>query len=388
MQILHQLLRYTGLMVTLAALAICIAFATLDTLSANVRIKDVVDFQGVRDNQLVGYGLVVGLNGTGDGLGSSPFTLESIVSMLERLDVNIRDKIGAVRTKNIAAVMVTADLPAFARQGSRIDIEVSALGDAKSLRGGTLVVTPLLGADGEVYAVGQGSVATGGFTASGATLGGVGSSITQGVPTNGRISNGAIVEREVNFDFNSQSSLILALKNPDFTTAQRIASAINTAYRNPIAHPLDPTSVRIMVPQEHQVNLVGFMTAVEQLTIKPDQIARVVIDAQNGVIVMGEHVRISKVAISHGNLTIKITETPQVSQPSPFSTGGVTTVIPRSDIDIDQQDDRKMVVLEEGVTLDELVKGLNALGVSPRDMIVILQTIKAAGALQAGIEVM
>ena len=317
-----------------------------------VRIKDVVNFQGVRDNQLVGYGLVVGLNGTGDTLASSPFTRETIVSMLERLNVNTRDQLKNIKTKNIAAVMVSADLPPFARKGSRIDVGVSALGDSKSLRGGTLLVTPLVGADGEVYAVGQGSVATGGFTAGGPGTGGSGSSITQGVPTNGRISNGGIIEREVGFELNQQNSMMLALKNPDFTTAQRISEAINSAYKGPIAHPLDPSTVQIEVPADNRSNVVGFMTAVEQLTIKPDQVARVVIDAQNGVIVMGEHVRISKVAISHGNLTIKITEAPQVSQPSPFARVGVTRVVPRTDIDVDGQDDRKMLVLQEGTSLD------------------------------------
>lgn len=360
----------------------------IHTSRGTIRIKDVVNFQGVRDNQLVGYGLVVGLNGTGDTLASSPFTRETIVSMLERLNVNTRDQLKNIKTKNIAAVMVSADLPPFARKGSRIDVGVSALGDSKSLRGGTLLVTPLVGADGEVYAVGQGSVATGGFTAGGTGTGGSGSSITQGVPTNGRISNGGIIEREVGFELNQQNSMMLALKNPDFTTAQRISEAINSAYKGPIAQPLDPSTVQIAVPADNRSNVVGFMTAVEQLTIKPDQVARVVIDAQNGVIVMGEHVRISKVAISHGNLTIKITEAPQVSQPSPFARVGATRVVPRTDIDVDGQDDRKMIVLQEGTSLDELVRGLNALGVSPRDMIVILQTIKAAGALQSEIEVM
>lgn len=353
-------------------------------LYSAVRIKDVVNFQGVRDNQLIGYGLVVGLNGTGDGLTSSPFTQETIVAMLERLGVNIRDKLTTLKTKNIAAVMVTATLPPFARHGNRIDVEVSAMGDSKSLRGGSLLVTPLVGADGEVYAVAQGSVSIGGFSAEAAS----GSSVTQGVPTNGRIANGAIIEREVGYELSQQRSLVLSLKNPDFTTAERVAQAINTDYKSPIAKALDPTSVKLDIPGDKAGNIVAFMTAIEQLTIEPDQVAKIVIDDQNGVIVMGEHVRISKVAVSHGNLTIKITETPQVSQPGPFSPVGAQTVlVPRSDIEVNQQDDRKMAVLEEGVTLEELVNGLNALGVGPRDMIVILQTIKAAGALQADIEV-
>jgi flagellar P-ring protein precursor FlgI len=383
--------------------------AVAQPAGAASRIKDIADFEGVRDNMLVGYGLVVGLNGTGDTLNRSIFTRESLIGMLERLGVNARD--AALRTQNVAAVMVTATLPPFSRQGARIDVTVSALGDAKSLLGGTLLVTPMLGADGEVYAVAQGSVQSG-FVARGAAA-----SVTKGVPTAGRVSNGAIVEREVAFELASLKSVNLMLRNPDLTTGRRVAQAINAFLRSPSARPLDPSTVLLNVPPQFQGDIVSLITDIEQLRVEPDQVARVVIDEQNGVIVMGENVRISTVAIAQGNLTVRITETPQVSQPNPFSpqgaspvvidpatgqpiapgTGGVqfapgggaqTTVVPRTTVEVDEQSQRRMAVLREGVSLQELVNGLNALGVGPRDMISILQAIKAAGALQADIEVM
>lgn len=343
---------------------------------ASSRLKDVVDFEGVRDNMLIGYGLVVGLNGTGDGLSNSPFTEASLVGMLERLGVNTRGS--GMKTKNVAAVMVTATLPPFASQGTRLDVEVSTLGDAKSLVGGTLLVTPLLAADGEVYAVGQGHLAVGGFEASGA-----GASVTRGVPTAGRIANGAIVEREVKFRLTDLSSLRLSLKNPDFTTAKRVAQAINAFMKKEAAVAQDSATVRLLIPETRRHDIVGLMHDIEQIMVTPDQVARVVVDEQSGVIVMGENVRINTVAIAQGNLTIRITETPQVSQPSPLSTGGTTTVVPRSEIDIDSGEGNKMTVLSTGVSLQEMVQSLNALGIGPRDMITILQSIKAAGALQA-----
>lgn len=345
------------------------------------RIKDIVDVEGVRENMLVGYGLVVGLNGTGDGLTNSPFTTRSLQGMFERLGINIRDD--TLKTKNVAAVMVTATLPAFAQQGTRVDVTVSAMGDAKDLMGGTLLVTPLMGADGEVYAVAQGNVATGGFTASGAAA-----TVTKGVPTSGRIASGAIVEREIAFDINDMNSLRLSLRNPDFTTAERIAQTINGFLGQPAATAKDPGTVVLNVPAYRRGNVVGLMTDVEQLHVTPDQIGRVVIDEKNGVIVMGENVRISTVAIAIGTLTITVTETPQVSQPSPFSQNGDTTIVPRTQIEVDDGKDKRMAILNEGITLRELVQGLNALGVGPRDMITILQSIKAAGALQAEIEVL
>ena len=349
--------------------------------AAQARIKDIADFEGVRDNLLVGYGLVVGLDGTGDDLGSAVFTRESLIGMLQRLGVNARDP--NLDTDNVAAVMITADLPPFSRQGTRIDISVSAIGDAESLLGGTLLVTPMLGADGEVYAVAQGPVAVAGFSAAGAAQ-----SITRGVPTSGRIPNGAIIERELGFELEQLGSMRVSLRNPDFTTARRVAQAINKFFGSATAHPVDPGTVMVRPPDGFKGGAVDLLTDIEQLTVRTDQVARVVIDERSGVIVMGENVRISTVAIAQGNLTIRITETPQVSQPSPFSNTGTTAVVPRTNIEVDEDEDRKLAVMPSGVSLQELVNGLNALGVGPRDMITILQAIKAAGALQAEIEVM
>jgi flagellar P-ring protein precursor FlgI len=334
----------------------------------------------VRDNMLVGYGLVVGLNGSGDSLKNAPFTQQSLQTMLERLGVNTRGQ--TMQTKNVAAVMVTANLPAFAAQGTRIDVSVSAMGDAKSLQGGTLLVTSLFGADGQIYAIGQGPVAIGGFTA-----GGDAANVTRGVPTSGRIANGAIVEREIGFALASEHTLRLSLRNPDTTTATRIATAINAYIGGGIADATDPSTVRLTMPDGYPKGVMGLLTDLEQVRVDPDEKARVVIDEQSGVIVMGADVRISTVAIAQGNLTIRVTETPQVSQPLPFSNTGTTQVVPRTQIQIDDGKGNKMAVLHEGVSLQALVNGLNALGVGPRDIISILQAIKAAGALQADIQV-
>ena len=344
------------------------------------RIKDIADVQGVRSNMLVGYGLVVGLNGTGDSLRNSVFTQESLVGMLERLGVATRG--AAINTKNVAAVMVTADLPAFARQGSRIDVAVSALGDAKSLLGGTLLVTPLLGADGEAYAVAQGALTVNGFAAKGAA-----ESVTRGVPTSARIPSGAIVEREVGFALNNLREVNLALRNPDFTTAERIAQAIDGRLHRSAAQATDPGTVTIEVPAAYTNRVAQLITDIEQLTVDPDLPARVLIDERSGIVVMGENVRISKVAVAQGNLTVRVTETPQVSQPNPLA-GGNTVVVPRTNVQVDDQAGRRMVVVQPGVTLNQLVDGLNALGVGPRDLIGIIQAIKAAGAMQADVEVM
>ena len=345
------------------------------------RIKDISDFEGVRDNQLVGYGLVVGLDGTGDSLRNSPFTRQSLEGMLERLGINTRDA-SNLNTQNVAAVMVTANLPAFARQGTRIDVTVSALGDAKSLLGGTLLVTPLLGADGEVYSVAQGNLAVGGFKA-----GGQSETISKGVTTSARIANGAIVEKEVQFDLADMHELHLSLKNPDFTTASRVAQVINSDIGAGTARPLDPATVLLTVPPGYKQNMFSLITNIEQLPVNPDQPARIVIDEQSGIIVMGSDVRVSEVAIAQGNLTIRVTETPQVSQPQPFSQGGQTVQVPRTSVSV-KEDDKKLAVLKSGVKLQDLVDGLNALGIGPRDMIQILQALKAAGALQAEIQVM
>ena len=364
----------TGLAILLAA-----TLPVVPAEAASARIKDVVDVEGVRDNMLIGYGLVVGLNGTGDSLNNSPFTEQSLTGMLERMGVNTRGT--NMRTKNVAAVMVTGTLQAYAAQGTRIDVTVSAMGDSKSLLGGTLLVTPLMGADGEVYAVAQGPIAVSGFSAQGQ-----GASVTRGVPTAGRIASGAIVEREIQFSLAELPVLRLSLRNPDFTTAQRVATAINIQLRGNRAQATDPSSVLLTVPEPRRGDVVGLITEIEQLRITPDQVARVVVDEKSGVIVMGENVRISTVAIAQGNLTIRITETPQVSQPGPFSQGQ-TAVVPRTDIQVDEQSNNRLAVMNSGVTLQELVQSLNALGVGPRDMIAILQSIKAAGALQAEIEV-
>ncbi len=348
---------------------------------AHVRIKDIADFEGVRSNHLVGYGLVVGLDGTGDDLESAVFTRESLIGMLERLGVSARDD--DLETDNVAAVMVTADLPPFARQGRRIDVTISALGDAQSLLGGTLLVTPLLAADGEVYAVAQGSVAVSGFNAGGAA-----ETVSKGVATAGRIPNGAVIEREIAFDLAQMQSIKVSLRNPDFTTARRMAQAVNRRLKTPIARQLDNTTIMVDVPNDFPGGTVGLVTEIEQLRITPDQVARVVIDEQSGVIVMGENVRISTVAIAQGNLTIRITETPQVSQPNPLAETGETVVVDRTRVQVSEDEERRLAVLNRGVSLQELVNGLNALGIGPRDMITILQAIKAAGALQAEIEVM
>lgn len=347
---------------------------------AGPRIKDVADFEGVRENQLVGYGLVVGLAGTGDSLRNSPFTRQSLTAMLERLGVNAAS--GNLNTRNVAAVMVTANLPAFATQGSRIDVTVSALGDSRSLAGGQLLVTPLMGADQQIYAVAQGSLAIGGFSAQGQS----GSSVSRGVPTAGRIASGATVEREIPFDIANQAELRLALRNPDFTTAQRMASVINASVGAEAARAINPGTVALRRPQGFAGDMVSLIGRIENLEVEVDTPARIVIDESSGIVVMGENVRVSTVAIAQGNLTISVQEDPFVSQPAPFSRGE-TVVVPSSGVTVEEEDGG-LVVVPGGVPLRQLVNGLNALGVSPRDMISILQALKAAGAIQAEIEVM
>lgn len=358
--------------------ALLLAASSALPATAQVRIKDIADVEGVRDNQLVGYGLVVGLNGTGDRLDSAVFTRQSLIGMLERLGVNTRDQESKLQTKNVAAVMVTANLPAFARTGSRIDVAVSALGDAKDLAGGTLLVTPLLGADGEVYAVSQGALATSAVAARGAAA-----SVTRNIPTSARIANGATVEREIAFQLGARDTIRLGLRNPDLTTARRIADAVNRAMGGGTARATDPRTVALKLAGRDPMDVLA---AVESLRIEPDSPATVVIDEASGTIVMGANVRISTVAIAQGNLTIRVTEAPQVSQPEPLS-NGETVVVPRTAVQVDDQGDRRLGILRGGVTLRDLVASLNALGVGPRDMISILQAIKAAGALQADLQV-
>ena len=367
--------------VIFASVVIATGLTWTNSAIAQSRIKDIVDIEGVRENILIGYGLVVGLNGTGDSLSSNVFTNQSLIGMLERLGVNANDT--SLDAKNVAAVMVTAQLPAFARQGVKIDVSVSALGNSSSLLGGTLLVTPMLGADGEVYAVAQGTLAVGGFAATGAA-----ETVVKGVPTSGRIPNGAIVERELPFQLSDLKRVRLSLRNPDFTTARRISRAINAFVGLKTAKASDNATVVLDIPSNYKGELVELLTDIEQLQVQPDQIAKVIIDEQSGVIVMGENVRISTVAIAQGNLTIRITETQQVSQPTPFSNTGTTETVNRTAVEVEEGEDRKFAVLPNGVTLQELVNGLNALGIGPRDMITILQAVKAAGAMQADIEVL
>ncbi len=370
--------RFLSALLVLTLLLTAFTFIT-PTYAGSTRIKDIVDFEGVRDNQLVGYGLVVGLNGTGDSLNNSPFTEQSLIAMLERLGVSTRGQ--NLNTGNVAAVMVTATLPPFTNQGADIDVNISALGDSESLQGGTLLVTPLLAADGEVYAVAQGPVIISGFTIEGQA-----GSVTQNIPTAGRIPSGAIVEREIDFKLEELQQVRLALRNPDFTTARRIANAINKATNNNSSNAENSASVVLRKPSGYKGSIVDLITDIEQLPIQPDQIARVVIDERSGVIVMGADVKISTVAIAQSNLTVKVTETPQASQPNPFAQEGETKVVPRTAIDVNTGADVRLAVVETGVTLQDLVTGLNRLGVAPRDVISILQAIKAAGALHADIE--
>ena len=280
-------------------------------------------------------------------------------------------------------VMVTANLNAFSRVGSRLDVSISSIGDAQDLRGGTLIVTPLLGADGDVYAVAQGSLQISGFTAGGAA-----ESITQGVPTAGRIPNGAVIEKEVNYALNNNSNLNLSLRSPDFTTARRITSAINDYIGEAVAMPLDPATIELSIPDRYAGSMFSFLTDIEQLNVTPDQRAKVVVDERSGIIVIGKEVKVSEVAIAQGNLTIRVTETPQVSQPEPFAQGGQTEIVPRTEVEIEDEAGKKFAILNSGVNLQDLVDGLNALGINPRDMIAILQALKVSGALHADIEVM
>lgn len=338
------------------------------------RIKDIASFDGVRENQLVGYGLVVGLNGSGDA-DQTKFQTQSLVNMLERMGITINR--ADVKVKNVAAVMVTATLPPFSKQGSKIDALVSSLGDAKSIAGGTLVMTPLKGADGQVYAVAQGGVITNAFS-----YGGQASSAQKNHPTAGRIPDGALVERELPNVLAERTQLKLNLQKPDFTTAARIVATINEKFKSQVAASVDPGSLVIGIPAGYQGRTVEFVAELERLEVRPDSIARVVMNERTGTIVMGENVRIASVAVSHGNLTLLIRETPQVSQPAPLSPGGETRVVPRTELKV-KEETGGLALVREGATIGDVIKALNAMGVTPRDLIGIMQSIKAAGALQA-----
>ena len=357
-----------------ALAALLLAAGALPAPAAPIRLKDLVEFDGVRANALVGYGLVVGLNGTGDGLRNSPFTEEIMADVLERLGVNVAGE--AIRPRNVAAVLVTAELPPFARAGSSIDVTVSAIGDASSLLGGTLVMTPLNAADGNIYAVAQGGVIAGGATAEGEAA-----RVTQGVPTAGTIPAGATVEREVAFELASLDSVRLALREPDFTTAARIEAAVNAEFGGGVALMLDAGTVAVAVGATGAPSPAHALARLENLLVEPEIRARVVVDQRSGTIVMGEEVRISRVAVSQGGLTLRVEEAPLAVQPNPFA-AGETIVVPRSEASI-AEGQGGLAEVAEGATLSDVVAGLNALGVSPMDMIDILKSIRAAGALHA-----
>lgn len=347
------------------------------TAQAQVRLKDIVSFEGVRSNQLIGYGLVVGLNGTGDSMRNSPFTRKSIEGMLSRLGVgNLSDE--GLNTKNVAAVMVTAALPPYARRGSEIDISIASMGDAESLRGGTLLVTPLSGADGAIYAVGQGALVVGGFSVQGAAA-----QVTNGVPTVARIESGAIVEKEIDFELLQMDSIRLALRNPDFTTASRIKAVINEQLGVARAVTLDPGTVEVSLAGKFDIP--EMLAAIENLTVQPDTPAKVVIDAKSGTIVIGADVRIDEVAISQGGLTVSVSESASVSQPAPISIGE-TVIVPSTSIQIERKNSGFALVGGQ-VSLREMVDGLNAIGIGAQEIISILQAIKASGALHAELEI-
>lgn len=358
-------------------LTIVITLLLLPSLSmaSPIRIKDLVEFDGVRGNDLVGYGLVVGLNGTGDGIRNAPFTEEIMTNILERLGVNITGE--QFRPKNVAAVFVTANLPAFARSGGRIDVTVSAIGDAKSLLGGTLIMTPLNAADGKIYAVSQGTIIAGGASAEGDA-----GSVVQGVPTSGVIPSGAYIEREIEFDFGNLTQIRLALRSPDFTTAERIERAINKSFGRSVARMLDAGTVQLDIKATRQKSTAHAISKIENVLVEPQRKARVVVDQHSGTIVMGDDVRISRVAVSQGNLTLIIEEMPIVVQPNPFA-AGQSVIVPRTSASIKEESGVGLAEIPEATSLTEVIAGLNALGVSPRDMIDILKSIKAAGALHA-----
>lgn len=352
-----------------------LAFLGTQSFANPIRLKDLVEFDGVRGNDLVGYGLVVGLDGTGDGLRNAPFTEEILSTTLERLGVNISGE--QVRPKNVAAVIVTATLPPFARIGGQIDVTVSAIGDAKSLLGGTLIMTPLNAADGDIYAVAQGTVLAGGVQAEGDAA-----RVVHGVPTSGGIPAGARVEREVAFEFASLENLRLALRTPDFTTALRVEQAINREYGRGVALMLDAGTVQVSIDMTGAASPAHALSKIENIRVTPERRARVVVDQRSGTIVMGEDVRISRVAVAQGGLTLRIEETPLAVQPNPFAPGE-TVIVPRTAIDVGGQSEATIADLDTGTTLSDVIEGLNALGVSPLDMIDILKAVNAAGALHA-----
>ena len=367
--------------ISLKSISLIICFVTMAVFSQTVwgaRIKDVASIKGVRTNQLVGYGLVVGLDGTGDKQ-QTRFTVQTLANMLE--EMGVRTDKTKVKVKNVAAVMVTANMPPFARIGSRLDVVVSSIGDATSLVGGTLLMTPLKGVDGNTYALAQGPLSIGGVGASGG-----GGGVTVNHLEAGRIADGASVEREIPMSLDGKSTLTMMLFNPDFTTARRISEAINKSSGQPLAKMLDSGTLKIQIPENKQANVASFLADIESLSVDPDSVAKVVVNERTGTVVVGENVRISTVAISHGNLSISIQESAQVSQPEPFSQQGQTVVTPQTQVVV-QQEKKNLMVVNSGATIGDLVKALNAIGATPRDLISIFQSIKAAGALQAELEI-
>lgn len=377
--------RLVNFILFIYALAILLAITLYAMPSHAARIKDIASIEGVRNNSLIGYGLVIGLNGTGDKTGTL-FTVQSLSSMLSRMGISVDPR--SVKVKNVAAVMVTATLPPFARTGSAIDVVVSSMGDATSLQGGTLLLTPLKGADQKVYAVAQGSVSIGGFIG-----GGEGDTTQKNHPTAGRIANGAFVEREVPFQFTGMDRFKILLHQQDFTTALRVADAINRALGRdaevlPLAHPIDAATVELRVSQRFKGRQVALLSMIEGLDVPIDFSAKVVVNERTGTIVMGDQVRISDVAIAHGNLTIRVRTELQVSQPPSFApVGSETVVVPQQDSDV-VEEDSKIVLVRGGTKIGTLIQGLNSIGVTPRDLISILQAIKAAGALHATLEIL
>lgn len=353
----------------------------VQTVSA-ARIKDLANIQGVRENQLMGYGLVIGLNGTGDDIKKSVFTRQAIINMIKRMGMAITpDVFSQMKTKNVAAVMVTAKLPPFARTGSTIDIHVASIGDSSSLAGGNLLMTPLKGPDGKTYAVAQGPLAVGGIS-----FGGKAAQVQKNFPTAGRIAGGAIIERTVDFSLPTSGNLLFQLKETDFTTATRMTEAINNQFGDATAQSLDGTSIQVIQPEDYPDGLVSFISEIENINIAPDTPARIVVNERTGTIVMGQDVRISTVAVSHGNLNLIISESIEVSQPNPFA-AGETVAAPVTSIET-VEEDGNLVVLEMGVNIGDIAKALNAIGATPRDLIAIFQAIKAAGALQGELVVL
>ena len=363
------------------------------------RIKDITSIKGIRENQLFGYGLVIGLNGSGDK-GGTNFTIQGLVNMLERMSVHVNAQ--DVKVSNVAAVMVSATLPPFARIGQKIDVILSSIGDAKSLQGGTLLLTPLKGVDNKIYALAQGPLSVGGFSAGGAAGGGV----TKNHPTVGRISGGATVEREIPLSLQDKRELIIILNDPDFITATRVTNAINSSFGQGLAKPIDSGTLKITIPHYFQNKIVNLLAELENLEVMPDSVAKVIVNEKTGTVVIGENVRILTVAVAHGNLSIQIKEKKEVSQPLPFAPpppaagstptqvdggvvvapGGSTVVTPESEVAVEEEG-KRLLLVPKGGTIGELVRALNAIGVTPRDLITILQAMKAAGSLQAKLEI-